>query len=85
MKGYHYVWIQLYPYDKNFNRFYVTTNVYATADQYDNMFNQARTKLKPSNTKRFNSIMQMIDKAESLNDFTLCRSPQAFKDKWKGV
>ena len=85
MKGYHYVWIQLYPYDKNFNRFYVTTNVYATAEQYDNMFNQARTKLKPSNTKRFNSIMQMIDKAESLNDYTLCRSPQAFKDRWKGV
>jgi len=83
--GYYVVWIQVYPYDKSFNRFYVTTNISATVDQYDNMFNVARTKLKPNNTDKLNAIVKMIDKAEALNDFKICRSPQAFKDKWKGT
>ena len=82
----HYAcYVRVYPYDRNFPTFFVTTNLSCSVEQYDNMFVQARTKLKPTNTKKFNAIMKMVDKAESLNDYTLCRSPQAFKDKWKGV
>ena len=84
-KGSYYVWIQLYPYHKKFSRFYVTTNISATVDQYDNMFNQPRTKLKPSNSKKLNEIVKMMDKAESLNKFEICSSPQAFKEKWRGA
>ena len=84
-KGSYFVWIQLYPYHKKFSRFYVTTNISATVDQYDNMFNQPRTKLKPSNSKKLNEIVKMMDKAESLNKFEICSSPQAFKEKWRGA
>ena len=84
-QGYYIVWIQVYPHNRDFNRFYVTTSIAVNEDEYDNMFNMARTKLKPSNVSKLNAITKMIDKAEGLNDFKVCRSPQAFKDKWKGA
>tara|TARA_R110000765_G_scaffold311433_2_gene404637 strand:- start:333 stop:1610 length:1278 start_codon:yes stop_codon:yes gene_type:complete len=85
MPGYYFVWIQVYFYDQNFKRFYVTSGIKATVEQYDNMFNGARTKIKPSNNDKFMSIIEMLAKADALNDFKICRSPQSFKDKWKGV
>jgi integrase/recombinase XerD len=85
IKGHYSCYVRVYPYDRRFPHFFVTTNLSCSIDQYDNMFVQARTKLKPTNTKKFNAIMKMIDKAETLNNFAVCRSPQAFKDMWKGV
>ena len=85
MPGYYFVWIQVYFYDQNFKRFYVTSGIKATVEQYDNMFNGARTKIKPSNKEKFNKILEMLAKADVLNDFKICRSPQSFKDKWNGA
>lgn len=85
IKGHFACYIRVYPHDRSFPTFFVTTNESCSIEQYENMFVQSRNKLKPTNTRKFDAITKMVGKAQSLNDFKVCRSPQAFKDKWNGT
>lgn len=84
IKGHYKCYVRVYPYDRTFPTFFVTTSLSCSVDQYENMFIQSRKRLKPTNTQKFNDINKMVSKAESLNDYKVCRSPQSFKDKWNG-